>query len=293
MFLVHNCSTQYLYEFGLAIRKRKDNKMVQLKSTVEILKLLDKSNCRKCNESTCLAFAALVFKGQKQLDECPNLSNEIIEQYEGKVEKRASFEQEAEEGIEVLKNMITGIDLLATAKKLNADFSDGRLAIKILGKNLSVDSKGNITTDIHVHPWLMGPVFNYILEGGRAAVTGDWVPLRELAGGKEWLGLFGQRCEMPFKKVADTYTALFEDMIHVFNGKQVENHYNSDISLVLYPLPRVPILICYWKPEDGLESDLNLFFDSTADKNLDIKFLYGLVAGLVMMFEKIALRHGF
>ena len=104
--------------------------------------------------------------------------------------------------------------------------------------------------------------------------------------------LFGQRCEKPLKEVADTYTDLFEDMIHIFNGKQVENHYESDISLVLHPLPKVPILICYWRPDDGLESDLNLFFDSTAEDNLNIESIYALATGLVVMFEKIALRHG-
>ena len=54
------------------------------------------------------------------------------------------------------------------------------------------------------------------------------------------------------------------------------------------------MLICYWKPdeEDGLESDLNLFFDVTAEENLSIEALYTLGVGLVMMFEKIALSHG-
>ncbi len=264
----------------------------QLNSTVEILKLLDKSNCKKCNEPTCLAFAASVFKGDRQLNECLNLSEEIIEQYAGKVEKRVSYEQDIENGIEALKNRITSIDFSSTAERLNADFFNGRLTIKILGKNLSIDSKGEIITDIHVHPWLMGPVFSYVLEGGGSEISGEWVPLRELPGGKEWRGLFGQRCEKPLKKVADTYPALFEDMIHIFNGKQVENHYASDISLVLYPLPKVPMLICYWKPEDGLESDLNLFFDSTAEDNLNIESIYALGTGLVIMFEKIALRHG-
>ncbi|MDY7035556.1 MAG: DUF3786 domain-containing protein, partial [Thermodesulfobacteriota bacterium] len=80
--------------------------------------------------------------------------------------------------------------------------------------------------------------------------------------------------------------------IQVFSGKQVENHYQSDISLVLHPLPLVPMLICYWKPDDGLESDLNLFFDSTAEKNLNIESLYTLGTGLVKMFEKITLTHG-
>jgi len=122
--------------------------------------------------------------------------------------------------------------------------------------------------------------------------SGKWVPLRELTGGKKWYRLFGQRCEKPLKKIADTYTDLFEDMIDIFNGKQVENHYKSDISLVLHPLPKVPILICYWKPEDELGSDLNLFFDSTAEDNLNIESIYTLGTGLVLMFEKIALKHG-
>ena len=77
--------------------------------------------------------------------------------------------------------------------------------------------------------------------------------------GRPGIGFLSERCEKPLKKVADTYTDLFEDMIHLFNGRQVENHYASDISLVLHPLPKVPILICYWKPEDDLESDLNSF----------------------------------
>lgn len=50
--------------------------------------------------------------------------------------------------------------------------------------------------------------------------------------------------------------------------------------------------ICYWKPEDGLESSLNIFFDATAEDNLGIESIYALAAGLVRMFENIALRHG-
>ena len=99
----------------------------------------------------------------------------------------------------------------------------------------------------------------YIIEGAGIPPTGKWMPFRELKGGMEWAGLFGQTCEKRIKKVADRYTDLFEDMLHLFNGKRVENHYESDISLVLYPLPNVPLLFCYWRPEDGLESSLNIF----------------------------------
>jgi hypothetical protein len=264
--------------------------MTQFKNAMEIFKLLDKSNCRKCNKPTCLAFAAAVFQGQKRLDECPHLDAEIITKYT--VSHQMTLEQERDEAMEQLKKSIATMDLSSAAKRLGAVFSDDKLTIRILGKNFSVDTKGNITTDIHVHAWVAIPAINYIIGGAGVPASGKWVPFRELEGGKTWYRLFGQRCEKPLKKVADNYTDLFEDMIRLFNGRQVENHYSSDISLVLHPLPKVPILICYWKPEDGLESSLNIFFDSTAEKNLNIESLYTMGAGLVIMFEKIALRHG-
>jgi hypothetical protein len=105
--------------------------------------------------------------------------------------------------------------------------------------------------------------------------------------------LFQKRCEEPVKRVADVYTDLFDDLVHIFSAKQVEKQFESDISVVLHPLPKVPIMICYWLPEDGLESSLNVFFDQTADKNLDINAVFTLGAGLAQMFGKIALRHGF
>jgi len=266
--------------------------MPQLNNTMEIFKLLDKSNCRECNEATCLAFAAAVFAGQKQLDECPNLENDIIKRFGGKTGRRSTIEQEQDKSVGKLKRKIATIDLSSSAKRLGASFSDDKLTLKILGKDFRVDSKGNLSSDIHIHPWVTIPILNYIIDCVGVPASGKWVPLRELEGGKDWYRLFGQRCEKPLKKVADTYTDLFEDLIHIFNGRQVENHYAADISLVLYPLPKVPILICYWKPEDGLESSLNIFFDSTAEDNLNIESIYTLGTGLVMMFEKIALRHG-
>ena len=51
-------------------------------------------------------------------------------------------------------------------------------------------------------------------------------------------------------------------------------------------------MICYWRPEDGMESDLKVFFDSTADRNLGLVGVYGLGAALAQMFNKIAMTHG-
>ena len=266
--------------------------MSSLQNPFDIYKLLNKSNCRQCNELSCVAFAAAVFKGQRQLHECQHLDRDVVERLAGKVEKRAPIDQDLEELVGRLKTKIAAIDLASAAQRLGATFSDDKLTIKVLGKDFSVDSKGHLSSDIHIHPWVAIPILSYIIDGAGIPASGKWVPFRELKNGKTWYRLFGQRCEKPLKRVADTYTDLFGDMIHTFNGRQVENHYKSDISLVLHPLPKVPILICYWKPEDELESSLNVFFDSTAEDNLNIESIYALGTGLVRMFEKIALRHG-
>ncbi|WP_136805171.1 (Fe-S)-binding protein [Desulfosediminicola flagellatus] len=41
---------------------------------IEVLKLLPKSNCKKCNQATCTVFASLVMQGVKSAEDCPELT---------------------------------------------------------------------------------------------------------------------------------------------------------------------------------------------------------------------------
>jgi hypothetical protein len=265
--------------------------MTQLKNPMDIYRLLDRSNCKECNEKSCMAFAAAVFTGKRKLDECPRLENNSVRLLVEASENRPKIDQDLDEAVAQLKEKIATVDLSLSAQRVGGKHHGGKLTLKVLGKDFSVDSKGSLYSDIHVHPWVTIPILSYVLDCTGMPVSGTWVPFRELKDGKTWYRLFGQRCEKPLKKLADEYTDFFEDMVRLFNGRQ-EKHYGSDISLVLHPLPKVPILICYWKPEDDLNSNLNVFFDSTANDNLRIESIYALGTGLVRMFRKIALRHG-
>jgi hypothetical protein len=191
-----------------------------------------------------------------------------------------------------LKNKITAIDLAEAAARVGGVFSNNTLTISVMGKNFHVDTRGNLSSDIHINPWITIPVLMYIIHSAGKPVSGNWISFRELKNGAVRYPLFQRRCEEPLMRVADSYSALFKDLLDMFKGKRVENHYESDVSLVLHPLPLVPILICYWEPDEGLESDLHIFFDETAEENLEIESLYTLTAGLVNMLQKISLRHG-
>lgn len=265
--------------------------MIEPKSVIEILKYLPKTNCRECGEATCMAFAANVFTGQKVLGDCPYVGSEVLERFGNAVQDFKPGQENQLEALNQLKKRLQATDLSSAAKRVGAAYNNGKLTLKVCGKDFSVDSEGKFYADIHVHAWLTLPALNYILDGKGGAPLGQWVPFRELEGGKDWARFFEHRCEKPMKKVADSYPDFFSDLLHLFAGKQVKKHYDSDISLVLHPLPKVPVLICYWKPEDGLASDLHLFLDATADKNLSIDSIYTLMTGLTVMFERIALRH--
>jgi hypothetical protein len=234
--------------------------MAEFKSVTDVLKLVDKSNCQQCGYKTCMAFAAAVLQGRANLSDCPRIDPDLLAQHgQAAPERNAAAEDEMMAMLASLKSAVAGLDFEKTAQRLDGRLVNGRLAIKVMGKDVAVDHGGN---------------------------------LRELEGGAAWQNFFAHRCVNPLKKVADTYPELFRDLLDIFNGKKAESRFDADTAILLHPLPLVPVLICYWKPEEGMASSLNIFFDSTADKNMGVEFIYRLVAGLVIMFEKISRRHG-
>lgn len=266
--------------------------MHQLKNAMEIFKILPRTNCRDCRLPTCLAFAAAVFKGDKRLGDCPHVDKSTLEKFSVENTDSRTLEREEQQYLADLGAQVQKVDFASSVERLGATLTDGKLAIKMLGKDFYVDQNGNITSICHVHGWLTVPLLNYVISCAGKAPTGNWVPLRELKTGASWGPLFSQRCEKPLKRVADVHTDLFEHMIQIFNAKPAPNAFDSDIAVVLHPLPKVPMLICYWKPDGDMESALNVFFDDTAEDNLNTDSLYRVSAGMVLMFEKIAITHG-
>jgi hypothetical protein len=266
--------------------------MPRFKNAAEVFRLVDKSNCKKCGELTCLAFAGSVFLGKRKLQECPKLPVKIVERFLVESEQPRTKGPDSEAFQKRLQAEILSLDLSEAAQRVGDNFSGGKLTLKVLGKDFSVDTSGRLFSDIHINPWVVIPFLNYILHGEGLPVRGRWVSFRELTGGRAQYPLFQKRCEESIKRVADGYPDLFNDIVHLFSGQKVDPQFQSDISVVLLPLSRVPVMICYWLPEEGLGSSLNVFFDETASRNLDIGSVFMLGTGLAEMFRKIALTHG-
>jgi hypothetical protein len=266
--------------------------MPEFGNAMEVFKLLEKTNCRKCNETTCLAFASKVFLGQKSLGLCPFVASEIVEAYEKSGPSPSPGSSEQDRMISELKRLLSDCDLEQAAPRTGGTYSDGWLTLRIFGKPFRLNTRGEFRTDLHINPWMVVPILVYVLHCEGRPLTGEWIPFRELENARSKNNLFVQRGELPLKKIADTYPGLFGDLVEMFSGTPLDRKYESDVSLVLYPLPHLPMLVCYWRPEDGMESDLNLFFDASANANGGSELIFGLTTGMVTMFEKFILTHG-
>jgi hypothetical protein len=266
--------------------------MPKITNPFEIYKLLPQSNCGECALPNCLAFSAAVIKGQKILDDCPYINPADKEALASRIGLREDFNRMRGEDLALLQSRVSAIDFGEKADLLGAKIVSGRLVVKSLGKDFYIDAGGNVTSECHTHVWMTVPLLSYIVESSGEEITGRWVPFRELKHGGPMSPLFVQRGEKPLKKLLDSNSELLGDLLSMFSGTRADNNlFSSDLALSLYPLPKVPILICYWEPEGDMDSDLNIFFDASAEKHLKIESIFSLGVGLVMMFEKIAQKH--
>ncbi|MFO7760865.1 MAG: DUF3786 domain-containing protein [Thermodesulfobacteriota bacterium] len=265
--------------------------MSKIKNPLELYKILPQSNCGKCFFPTCLAFAAAVIKGEKQLADCPELDDSTIEAFARQIDTRAPSDWKREEVLASLKKQIAALDLSSSVSALGGKMIGDKLSLRCLGKEFLVDPEGNVTSECHTHAGLIIPLLSYILQSKGPDISGDWLSFRELRGGSAMNSLFRQRGELPLKQLADSQVDFFEDLVSLFSGEWAYKEFSSDIAIILYPLPKVPMLICYWKPEEDLKSVLNIFFDLTADRHLSIESIYSLSVGFVMMLKRISLKH--
>ncbi len=264
------------------------------KNVMEIFKHLEKSNCRECGEKTCLAFAGAVFQSRKKIDLCARLDPGIIEKYTvSKSGRSLMSEQMGEQLTGDLKKSLSQLDFQETAVRSGGLYDGKTITLKILGKNFSITLDGTFKTDIHVNTFITSPVLDYLINNRGTEPSGEWISFRELKESDDLMhAFFKKRCETALRRVADTYTDLFDDLVDIFGGKRVEGQFQADISVVLHPLPKVPIMICYMKPEDGMPSTLNLLFDRSVNDNLPIDSVLAICNGFAAMIEKITEKHG-
>lgn len=256
---------------------------------LDIFRLLNKSNCKDCGLPTCLAFAQAVVSGGNSPGDCPHLDAETASALRHK-QRGPKPPDGFSASIDALSAKVRETDIEAVAGPLGAVYSDGRLSVRVLGREFFVDKAGGVTSQCHINNWIQWLVLTYVSTPSPQPPEGRWVPFGELKGGATTASYFAKRFEEPLRIIADEHTSVLFGLLGVFGGKQAAG-FNSDYAVSLLPLPNVPMLILYWRPEEGFPSKLRVMFDPAASYYLGPELITGMGRGIIEMLQKIIPKH--
>ncbi len=243
-----------------------------------------------------MAFALAVARGDRPIGECPYVDPSTA----GAImpdEKRKDPRDELTERLQPLRQALSEIDFDDRAPKIGGRIERGALVIPCLGKEFRVSGNGTIESDIHVNPWISVPLLKYILTGGggdgRPGSTGPWIAFADLSTGIIRGQYFVHRCEEPLREIVDGQGPLFSDLMKMFSAQRPAGIEvtKADEAWLLRPLPRVPLLLRYWRPEDEFPSKLKILLGSDVERYLDPESAYILIRGMVEMLERLTLTH--
>lgn len=238
-----------------------------------------------------MAFAVAVIQGKKKLTDCPTLAKEKIAELSGEIVQRKSLESEQEKILTDLRKKLAHKSLADIARKLELPFQDEMAGVNCLGKYFWIDATSDMISECHKNMWVQLPVLYYLLNSKGIRPVGRWIAFNGIKDAGEWSQFFSHRCENEMRRLADTHTNLFFEILGMFGKKTNQDVVDADYSFILYPLPNVPFLINYWKPEDSFESKLNILFDETVTYHINDQSIYSLGRGLVEMFGQLIVKH--
>jgi hypothetical protein len=254
-----------------------------------IYKLLPRTNCRDCGRKSCMAFAHDLMKGEAAPGDCPRLLPEGRDEI-ASILARISPSEGFHETIAALREEVAALDLALIAPGLGAEHREGKLHVPCLGRDFVVRADGHLESACHVNVWVELMLLNYCATGGRGVLSGRWVSYGELPNAAPTAPYFEKRCEEPLRGIADCHTEVFLDLMEIFGGRPAEG-FEADHAFILHPLPRVPFLLLYTRPEGEMPSHLRILLDASVTSFIPKEALTGIGRGIVEMFKKIVSHH--
>ncbi|HMK60890.1 MAG TPA: DUF3786 domain-containing protein [Dissulfurispiraceae bacterium] len=247
---------------------------------VEIYKKLPRTNCGSCRPKLCMPFAFALVKGESVLSECPGLSPHLREELGAAIKK---FDWR-EDLIAKLKADINKPLLLNASNNLGGEFGNDKLHIKCYGKDIVVDSSGDVESDHNLTSWMNMLVLFYIRNSSSIGLTGKWVLHNELRGGMMKQQAFMRECEEPLRELLDTQFQATDAGLRR-QGAEHQEGFATPYAWLIRAFPQLPILLLYWPKDTEFDSKVTICFDSTADQYFDVEQLIFLVEEMVREIE--------
>lgn len=107
---------------------------------------------------------------------------------------------------------------------------------------------------------------------------GEWISFQEVPDGRFYMDAFQRRAKVPLVKAfGDRPELLLELAKNLFGAVQGDQ---GDVSVIVEPLPHVPVMLIIWKGDEEFPPEGSILFDRTIIDLLsaeDIAWLSGMV----------------
>ena len=228
-----------------------------------------------------MAFTIQHLKRMISLTECEELDEKEIKIIEGKSGSAPSLNDWKDNRISELLTEIRGVNLPEIAEDIGAVLDSDNIRIKFMGTEVCLGPSG-FREDISV--WARLLILIYIKRAGKSPLQEKWINFRDLRGGSIKAEAFHGECELEIANLLETDSNGLIDKL-TSTGAEKADGFSSDHSFLLQTLPRIPLLILLWEPDDEFGADCKVLFDPSAVDYLDIESLCYLGEELVRVLK--------
>ncbi len=229
-----------------------------------------------------MAFSIAVSKGDDTIESCPYIEKKRIEQLSKSIKKTDVFEKIYES----LKQEVIKINLCEVAEGIGAETIEDGIKIVSMGREFLVKNNGEIVSEGKANIWAKILLLIYIKTGGTGQIKNQWISFSDLKGGAIKIEAIKKEAEKPLTELFRREPDYIIKILNRLGAEDVKGQ-PADYAWRFFLLPKIPVLILYWKPDEEFPPNVKLLFDSTADFFLDVESLVFLCEGFVKMLEQM------
>jgi hypothetical protein len=243
---------------------------------LDIYKKLPRLNCGECPDGTCLAFAVMLSKKERDVSECLKITEQSKKEIE-EILAGVEVVDWKDKMVDELFDEIARKNFSEIAQGLGAVDEGKTLKIRYLGSDVRV-SHTDVEDDISIWDTLL--LLIYMKNSGNKTLSGNWVAFRDLMDGSVKAIGFKEECEVPLAQIFDADREGFVEKLHSLGAKRVTG-FSTKLSYEIFPLPKVPFLVLLWPGDEDFDTSCNVLLDATATDFLDVETLTFLGQALI------------
>ena len=241
---------------------------------IDIYKDLPRTNCGECGKGSCFAFATAAYTEGQPLTDCVPLDPERRAAMQGRLDAQRSTGAEqrgpsAEQALHSLLEVVRATDLETQAAAVGGTYvTEPEEGIRLPffdGKYLATRRDVLTLRGEPVSTQVKILLLIYLTRTHGDPVSGVWVSYRDLPNtvskSKSYEACIDRlAASLAGLAAEDAALGSLDELVAALGGRRVDAE-SADVAYLLPALPRVPLLLLLWRPDEEFGARASLLVD--------------------------------